>query len=142
MEQVYFEDVEEGQDLPPLSMGMTVTKLMMAASATRDWQPMHHDHDYARNKSKTKDIFINTGFNMGMMCRAITDWAGPKSFITKLNFNMQKSIYPGDTMTITGKVTGKRVEGDRHMVDIDLLVSNQEGPTTPAGATVILPSRN
>ena len=44
-------------------------------------------------------------------------------------------------MTITGRVTGKRVEGDRRLVDIDLLVSNQEGPTTPAGATVNLPSR-
>jgi len=140
--QLYFEDVEEGQELPPLSMDMTVTKLMMAASATRDWQPMHHDRDYARNKSKAKDIFINTGFNMGMMCRAITDWAGPKSFITRLNFKMEKSIYAGDTMTITGKVTGKRVADGNKLVDIDLLVSSQTEPTTRASATVMLPSRS
>lgn len=141
MTQVYFEDIREGQELPSLSMDMTLTKLVMAASATRDWQPMHHDRDYARNKSKAKDIFINTGFNMGMMCRAITDWTGPKAFITKLSFKMERSIYPGDTMTITGKVTGKRVEDGKNLVDVDLLVSNQDGPTTPASVTVELPSR-
>ena len=141
MDQVYFEDVGEGQELPLLSMDMTVTKLVMAASATRDWQPMHHDRDYARNKSRAKDIFINTGFNMGMMCRTITDWAGPKAFITKLSFKMEKSIYSGDTMTITGKVTGKRVEDGKNLVDVDLLVSNQDGPTTPASVTVELPAR-
>jgi acyl dehydratase len=141
VEQVYFEDVGEGQELPSLSMDMTVTKLVMAASATRDWQPMHHDRDYARNKSRAKDIFINTGFNMGMMCRAITDWTGPKAFITKLSFKMERSIYLGDTMTITGKVTGKRVEDGKNLVDVDLLVSNQDGPTTPASVTVELPLR-
>ena len=141
MNQVHFEDVKEGQELPSLSMDMTLTKLVMAASATRDWQPMHHDRDYARNRSKAKDIFVNTGFNMGMMCRAITDWAGPRAFITKLSFKMERSIYLGETMTITGKVTGKRVEDGKNLVDVDLLVSNQDGPTTPASVTVELPAR-
>ena len=139
MAQVYYEDVETGQELPTLSRKLNVTDLVMGASATRDYQPMHHDREFAQKVSKTKDIFINTQFNMGMMCRAITDWSGPKGFITKLDFTMRKSIYPGDTMNITGKVTGKRVEDGKNLVDVDLLVSNDDGPTTPANVTIQLP---
>lgn len=140
MKQVYYEDVAVGQDIPTLSRELSVTTLVMGASATRDYQPQHHDREFAQQQSKTKDMFINTQFNMGMLCRVLTDWAGPRTVIKRLKFDMKNSVYPGDTMVITGKVTSKRSEGGKNFVDVDLLISNQDGQIcTPGDATVELP---
>ena len=44
-------------------------------------------------------------------------------------------------MIIKGRVTGKRVEGDQHLVDLDMWVENDFGMVTnPGHATVDLPA--
>jgi len=139
---LFFEDIKIGQEVPPLSMPITFTKIVMGASAARDWNLQHHDRDYVQKEMGLQDIFLSTAFYMGILARFMTDWAGPDSFLSAMDFRMQESIFPGDEMKITGKVAGTRVEADRHLVDVEILVSNQKGPTTRASATVDLPSRN
>jgi hypothetical protein len=48
----------------------------------------------------------------------------------------------GDTSWVTGNVTGKRVEGNLHIIDIEISCTNQRGEvsTTGSGST-ILPAR-
>jgi hypothetical protein len=47
----------------------------------------------------------------------------------------------GDTTICTGKVVDKRIEGPHHLIDLELLSTNQRGENTaPGTATVILPS--
>lgn len=139
---LYFEDVKTGHEVTELSLPITFTKVVMGASAGRDWNPQHHDRDFVQKSMGMQDIFLPTSFYMGILARFITDWAGPESFLSALEFTMQKAIYPGDIMKITGKIAGTRVDGSKHLVDLDIQVSNQNGPTTKATATVDLPSRS
>ena len=54
----------------------------------------------------------------------------------------QNDFYAGDTMIGEGRVTAKRVDGARHLVDIDLVVSNQDDVVCcPAFVTAALPTR-
>jgi acyl dehydratase len=49
---------------------------------------------------------------------------------------------PGDTLTLKGTVTGKRVEGGERLVELDIWMENGKGEkTTPGQAMVALPSR-
>jgi acyl dehydratase len=122
-------------------MPLTLTRCLMTASASRDWQRVHHDGDYARNEAGTRDLFVGTWFYMGMLTRYATDWAGPAAFVTSLDFSMKKPLCPGDDMRIQGTVVGCRTDNHRHLVDLELTISNQDGPTTPARLSVVLPSR-
>ena len=52
---------------------------VLGALATRDWRPMHHDHDFAVNRNGTRDIFLNTPNQAAWFERYVTDWSGPWS---------------------------------------------------------------
>ena len=139
--QRYWEDVDEGEELAALHMPITVTRCVYLASATRDFSPQHSNRDYAQQRSKTKDVFVNTPFNMGMVGRFLTDWAGPKSIVRRMSMSMRGNVCAGDEMILTGKVTKKYVEGGEPRVDVEIVISTQEGPVTPCKATLVLPSR-
>jgi len=137
----FWEDVQEGEELPQLLMPITFTRCVYLASATRDFSPQHSNRDYAQQRSKTKDAFVNTPFNVGMVGRFMTDWGGPRSTIRKVRVNMRQSVCAGDDMIITGKVTKKYVEDGDHRVDLDIMISTKDGPATPCGGTLSLLSR-
>ncbi|MFC1823605.1 hypothetical protein ACFL9T_12920, partial [Thermodesulfobacteriota bacterium] len=138
----FWEDVKEGEELPRLFMPITLARCVYLVSATRDFAPPHFDIDFAKNRSKAKDAFVNTSFNMGMVTRFMTDWAGPKSTVRKLKVNMRQNVCVGDDMVITGKVIRKYVEEGDHRVDLDIMISTQDGPATPCDGTLSLPSRS
>ena len=137
----FWEDVHEGDTLPPLRMPITVTRCVYLASATRDFSPQHSNRDYAQQRSKTKDVFVNTPFNMGMVSRFLTDWGGPRSTVRRMNLAMRGNICAGDDMILTGKITRKYHEGREARVDVDVTISTQDGPVAPCLATLILPTR-
>ncbi len=139
---VFWEDVVEGQALPELRMPITFTRCVYLASATRDFSPQHSNRDYAQQRSKTRDVFVNTPFNMGMVSRFMTDWAGPLSAVRKMKISMRGNVCAGDEMIINGSVQRKYVEDGEHRVDIDITISTQDGPVTPCSATLALPVRS
>ena len=134
----YWDDVSEGDELPELVMPFTTTRAAYLASATRDFSPQHSNRDYAQERSKAKDVFVNTPFNMGMVSRFLTDWAGPKSRVRRMKVAMRGNVCAGDDMILTGKVTKKYEEDGEHRVDVDVTIATQEGPVTPCSATLVL----
>jgi acyl dehydratase len=140
--RLFWEDVREGEELPELCMPITMTRCVYLASATRDFSPQHSNRDYAQQRSKTKDVFVNTPFNIGMVSRFVTDWAGPQGVVRRMSMAMRGNVCAGDDMIIRGQVTKKYVENGEARVDVDVVISTQDGPVTPCKATLALPSRN
>lgn len=137
----FWEDVREGEELPKLFMPITFTRCVYLASATRDFSPQHSNREYAQQRSKTRDVFVNTPFNMGMVSRFMTDWGGPRSTVRRMNVAMRGNVCAGDDMIITGKVLKKHVTDGEHRVDLEVVINTQEGAVTPCTATLALPSR-
>ena len=138
----YWEDVREGEELPTLVMPITVTRCAMMASASRDFAPQHHNREYAQQRSKARDMFLGTHFNIGMLCRFMTDWGGPRSIIRRTKLGMRRPICAGEDMIMSGCVTSKYVQDGEHRVDIDIAVSTQDGPAYVCGGTLALPTRS
>ena len=97
-------DVHEGDSLPELSYDVTATTVVLGALATRDWRPMHHDHDFAVTRNGTQDIFLNTPNQAAWFERYVTDWTGPKGRLGRMKFRMRGSVFPGDTMVMRATV--------------------------------------
>ena len=140
--ELYWEDVNEGDELPTLVMPINVTRCVMMASASRDYAPQHHNREYAQERSKTKDMFLGTHFNAGMMSRFMTDWAGPLSTVRRIRLGLRRSICAGEDMIINGRISRKFERDGEHRVDIDIDVSTENGPAYDCGGTLALPTRS
>ncbi len=140
-EQVYWEEVSVGDDLPEISLDMTVRRLFLQASGAQDWYPVHFDPAFAR-KAGHEDVFMNTGFVQAALVRLITDWMGDAGFLKRLAFEMRRQHRQGDTMVCRGKVTGKEETDGGALVFLDVWAENErEGIATPGEATIVLPRR-
>jgi len=137
----YFEDVAEGDALPELVMPITVTRCSYMASASRDFAPQHHNTWYAQNQSKTRDMFLGTHFNLGMLSRFMTDWGGPESTVRRMQLAMRRSICAGEDLHMTGRVAKKFEADGESRVDLDIELATERGPAYQAGGTLALPTR-
>jgi len=136
--QRHWDDVEEGEELPGFSLELTRTRMTLQVSGTQDFYPIHHDPEFARAAGHA-DIFINTAFIRGCLCRLLTDWVGRDGFVKALEFRMRKPNLVGETIAVSGRVRKKDADG---LVDLELWIENaKDGVTVPAKATVRLPRR-
>ena len=141
-EQLYWEDVEEGQEIPPFSQKVGYMELNRFAGANEELVPIHMDADYAKNVAKLPDVIIMGNLKLAYIANAITDWAGDDGWITKLAIDYRKMDTVNSTITAKGKVTKKYKQDGKHLVDLDVWVENEAGEvTTPGSAVLSLPSR-
>ncbi len=134
----YWDDVREGEDLPGFSLELTATRMVLQVSGTQDVYPVHHDPAFARSAGHA-DIFINTAFIRGCLCRLLTDWIGPDGSLKSLGLQMRKPNLAGETIAVRWRVKKKRAEG---RVDLEAWIETSgSGRTVASTASVILPAR-
>ena len=83
-------------------------------------------------RSFTKEGLFGTTVNAGVttmsyVAQTLEQWFPAHSFYDggSILFKAIDAFRPGDTVTFTGKITGKRVEGDRKIVECELRGVNQ-----------------
>ena len=131
-----WSQVREGEELTGFSLELTMTRMVAQVSGTQDFYPVHHDPEFARQAGH-RDIFVNTAFLRGCLCRIVTDWMGPDGFLRALSLQMRRPNFLGETIAVRGRVR-KTVAPDR--VELELWIENAGAVTVPATATVILPA--
>jgi acyl dehydratase len=133
-----WEDVREGEALKGFSLELDATRMVAQVSGTQDFYPVHHDRDFARQAGH-KDIFVNTAFIRGCLCRLVTDWIDADGFLKSLGFQMRRPNFVGETIAVCGRVTKKSAGG---RVDLEVWIENAGEVTVPGTASVILPARS
>jgi acyl dehydratase len=136
-------DIHAGEALPTLTHDVTATTVVLGALATRDWRPMHHDRDFAIERIGARDIFLNTPNQQAWFERFVTDWTGPLGRPGRLRFRMRDSVYPGETMTLTGTVAATDADAAGcgwATVDIEVRAGQPARLCTTASMRVALPT--
>ena len=131
-----FRDVSVGDELPPLDVPLTRTLIVSSALATRDYTPVHHDHELAIAQG-SKDIFMNILSSNGFVGRFVTDWAGPDAVLRKVSIRLGAPNYPHDTMHMTGAVTAK--DEAARTVEVAVRGANSIGDHVVGTVTLTLP---
>ena len=140
-ELVFWEDVEEGTELPSLVKNPTTRQLVQYAGASGDFYEIHYDKDFAQGTGLPGPI-IHGALKSAFLAQLVTDWIGERGTLKKLSCQYRGMDVPGDTLICSGTVTSKYIQDGRHMVDCQIWLDNSKGErTTPGSATVILPSR-
>ena len=138
---LYFEDVAEGDEAPPLSHVLTRTDLVAYAGASGDFNPMHHDEVKAQAAGQPS-VFGHGMFSMGLLGTAITDYVGVGN-VTRFTVRFARQTWPDEELRSAIVVTGKRTEGDVHLIDLDVRLRNADGEEKVVGeATAKVPARS
>jgi acyl dehydratase len=139
-QQLYFDDVNEGDEAPSRTHTLTRTDLVKYAGASGDFNPMHHDEVKAKAGGQPS-VFGHGMFSMGLLATAITDYVGAGN-VTDYKVRFARQTWPDEELTTKIVVTGKRKEEGKNLVDLDVSLANGEGEVKVVGeATAALPSR-
>jgi acyl dehydratase len=141
-EQIYWEDVNEGMDLPPLIKNPTTQQLVRYAGASGDYYQIHYDKDFAQGTG-LDGVILHGALKSAFLGQLITQWMGPQGNLKRLTCQYRGMDTPGRPVAVKGTVTRKYQQDGENLVDCDIWVENPEAQkTTPGSATVALPSHN
>jgi acyl dehydratase len=124
-----------GDVVEPLTVPITLQRLVMEAGANRDFSPIHFDPDVARD-SGAPAVFANTTFNETLLEAAIRQWAGLAARIRVLDFVMRDFTCVGDTASASGVVTATAGDGT---VELAVWIETERGRTVQGTAVVEFP---
>ena len=137
-----WEDVTEGEVLPTLRFPLTIYRLVMSAGATRDYNAIHHNSEFAR-KSGAPDMYANGLLLQAMWERSVREYIGLDGVIRALRgFRMKIFNTVGDTVVVQGRVKRKWREGSDALLELEMWSENSKGVSVGPGSMIVtLPSR-
>ena len=151
--QLYYEDVEVGTEVTPLTKIATTQMLVQWAGASGDRNPLHYDDDFAKSQGVGAPI-VHGALKRAWLGQLVTDWIGEQGELRKLSCRYRGMDYPrkmktmeepqeGETWWCKGKVSKKYEDGGEHLVECEIWLENGKGEKTTTGAAVVtLPLRS
>ena len=141
-EQVYYEDVNVGDEIPKLAKNCSTQQLVMWAAGSGDFYQIHYDKDFALALGTLPGIIVHGALKHAFLGQMLHDWAGDKGWIKKYGCQYRGMDVPNENIICRGVVTNKTQEGGLNLVDLDIWTEKDSGDkTSPGKATVVLPSR-
>jgi acyl dehydratase len=141
-EQVYYEDINVGDEIPKLAKNCSTQQLVMWAAGSGDFYQIHYDKDFALALGTLPGIIVHGALKHAFLGQMLHDWAGDKGWIKKYGCQYRGMDVPNENIICRGVVTNKTQEGGLNLVDLDIWTEKDSGDkTSPGKATVVLPSR-
>jgi acyl dehydratase len=139
-QKLFFDEVAVGDEAPIRTHTLTRTNLVRYAGASGDFNPMHHDEVLAKAAGQPS-VFGHGMFSMGMLGSALTDYVGVGN-VTRYQVRFVRQTWPDEQLSTRIVVTATREEDGRHLVDLDVALSNADGEQKVVGeATAVLPAK-
>ncbi len=142
-QQLYFDDIEVGQELPSLVIGpMTTTHAFRWSAAIENWHRIHYDQDFAVYHDGLPNVLIHGSWKQSIMPRYLKDLCLPDGWMWKVSFQHRAMIVPGDTITCWATVDKKYEVDELGFVELGVGMRLQNDiETCPGVATIVLPIR-
>ncbi len=164
----YWEDVQEGEDLPVLVKGpLRITDMIIWAMAVSPWQAFAlsvkdlrekpglafiHPDSHAREQGGLVHIDKVTaqasGFphayafgnqELGWFTQQLTDWMGDDGWLKKVSGQYRRFVFISDVNRFQSKVARKYIDDeDEPCVDIESTAINQRGEKTLIGKATVV----
>ncbi len=106
-QQIYYEGVEEGFELPKYIYQQTPTHLFRWSAAIENFHRIHYDLDFGLNHDRNPSILVHGSWKQSVIPQYLKDWTLPKGWPWKAQFEHRAMLVPGDTLIVWATVTGK-----------------------------------
>ena len=140
--QVFFEDINEGDEIPKLQKNCSTQQLVMWAAASGDFYQIHYDKDFAQSTGLS-GLIVHGALKHAFLGQLVHDWVGREGRVKSFGCQYRGMDEPNQDIVCRGVVTKMYSEGDQHVVELDIWTENPQGQkTTPGTAVGTLPSRS
>ncbi len=135
---VLFKDIKVGDAIPALvKPPISHLQLALYAGAGADHNPIHLDEEAAK-AGGLPGIIAHGMLPLGFLGQLLTLWV-PQKQLRSLSARFVAMAFPGDVITCSGRITGKREQAGEKLVDVEIAAQNQKGENLQLGkATVAL----
>jgi hydroxyacyl-ACP dehydratase HTD2-like protein with hotdog domain len=141
-EQLYFDDVSVGDEIPTVTEAASEIQLFFFSAATNNAHRIHYDLPYAKTEG-LPNILVQGPLQAALLAKTLTDWIGAAGRLARFQVQNRGSAFPHEKMTFGGVVTGKREEAGRCLVECEIFGRNEQGQVLmPGSATLTLPRRS
>ena len=139
---VYFEDVNVGDDIPSFTRQTDFMHWNRYAAVNDEFVYIHMDDEAGKSAANEQGAFGMGNLRYAYLLNMLREWAGDEAEIRELGVQFRAINQKNDVLTCVGSVTEKTVEDGQGLVRLDTNVINQDGVATcPGHAVVALPSR-
>lgn len=136
-----FEDVGLGSVWHSPARTITETDVVNFAGMTGDYNPLHVDHEFARNTPFGKPIahgLLGLSFVAGLGC--FSPWVQTAAFLRIVDWKFDKPLFIGDTVRVRTEVLDKQPKGRRHGIVLwrrELINQNAEAVQSGSFETLV-----
>ncbi|MEV5968103.1 MaoC/PaaZ C-terminal domain-containing protein [Kribbella sp. NPDC051952] len=113
---------------------VTRSDIVRYAGASGDFNPIHHDEEFARSAGFST-VFSIGMFQASLLASFATQWLGADR-IRQFGVRFREQVWPGDVLTCSGRVTAIEPAGDQQRVEVELTCTRQDGSVAVTGTAV------
>jgi acyl dehydratase len=140
-QQLYFEDVRVGDDLPPVFRVPNRVQLFMYSAISWNLHRIHYDQDQAMSEGHPT-VLVHGPLQGAFLGQYLTDWSAPEGRLKKIGWSNRGRALADQPYIIKGQVKAKRTVDGEGLVDCEIWSENETGERLLVGsAAVALPSR-
>jgi acyl dehydratase len=115
--RVRFEDVNVGDEIPPLSKVVKREDVKAYADASGDQNPLHQDDDFARSVG-FPGIIAHGMFSMAHLTKAITDWLGDPGALKQMRVQFRAVVFMDETLVARARIASLEPSTKRAKLEI------------------------
>jgi 3-hydroxybutyryl-CoA dehydratase len=130
-------EIRDKMVIPSVTRYITQANINLYAEASRDFNPIHIDEDFAKTTPLGGTI-AHGMLILAYVSHMMTMTFG-RAWLTggQLNVRFKTPARPGDTVTVSGKVHQIERDGTQVIVSCDVLCQNQKGESIVIGEAVL-----
>jgi hypothetical protein len=141
-EQLYFDDVEIGLELPKYINKLSMVQLQRWQITMENTDRLHYDYPYSMNRQRVPGVLFNGTWRMSIIAGWLKNWALPGGWVWKSKWRVREMVVPEEVTIVWGRVVGKEEKQGLGYVEIEFGITNQDNiEGCPGSATVVLPIR-
>jgi acyl dehydratase len=125
---------EVGQAVGPLSMFLSLQRLIMVSGANRDFALTHIDNESAR-EGGVASAYADIMFILTMIERLLLEWAGPAAVLRKIGpLKLHDFVLSGEDLQVSGVVRGVSPSASAGF-EVEVEIQFVQGERRPVSAT-------
>ena len=135
------DEISVGQDLPSLPKGRwTTSRIVRWCAAQENWDRVHYDLDFARDRANLPYTIINGGLKQHLLAQYLDEAFDGMGWVWRLDYRFTATDLVGHSLQVEGRVADRRESGGHIFVTVDLGIRDLDtGEVTTTGrGTVIL----
>lgn len=140
MSQIYFEDVNIDDELPPVEKLPTEDLAIEYFGRDNPTNPAFSDAEAGR-RIGVGGALVPGNLKLTWLVQFASDWAGAEGQVLGLRAVFRRPDVAGRPLTLAGRVVDKRQEDGRNIVELEVVTLAEGDPSVRGSMQVQLPSR-